>query len=128
MARTTARVERDTLIGGAGDSSRITIGTPAWYAWLEMATTFAFVGELGSFTARKERSTRAGGYWKAYRKHKGTLRSAYLGKSADLTLDRLNAVALSLAPADAPPKHEPVSGSIPSAASAPNLPAGTVTF
>src|SRR5262245_44555452 len=115
MARTTPRVERGTLVGGAADGSRLAIDTPAWLAWLETATTFAFVGEQGSFTARKERSARAGGYWKAYRKHKGTLRSAYLGKSADLTLDRLNAVALSLAPTDVPPKHERVGRSIPSA-------------
>jgi LuxR family maltose regulon positive regulatory protein len=51
----------------------------------------------GSFTARKERSGRAGWYWKAYRKHKGTLHRAYLGKSADLTLERLNAIARELA-------------------------------
>jgi LuxR family maltose regulon positive regulatory protein len=128
MARTTPRVERSTLIGAAGDGSTIAIGTPAWYAWLEQATTFAFIGEQGSFTARKERRARAGGYWKAYRKQAGTLRSAYLGKSTDLTLDRLNAVALSLAPADTPPKREPDGGFVPSAAPAPNLPSGTVTF
>jgi LuxR family maltose regulon positive regulatory protein len=128
MAGTTPRVERGTLVGGAADGSTIAIDTPAWYAWLETATTFAFVGEQGSFTARKERSARAGGYWKAYRKHKGTLRSAYLGKSADMTLEKLNAIAVGLATAAAPPKREPAGGPIPSAASAPNLPAGTVTF
>src|SRR5262245_9707 len=121
MARTIPRVELGTLVGDAADGSTIAIDTPAWYAWLEQATTFAFVGEQGSFTARKERSARAGGYWKAYRKLKGTLRSAYLGKSADLTLERLNAVALSLAAADAPPKREPVGGSVPSAVPAPQL-------
>jgi LuxR family maltose regulon positive regulatory protein len=116
------------LVGGAVDGSTITIGTPAWYAWLEVATTFAFVGEQGSFTARKERSERAGGYWKAYRKQGGTLRSAYLGKSADLTRERLNAIAVGLATAAAPTKREPDGGSIPSAASAPSLPTGTLTF
>src|SRR5262245_49471068 len=113
MARTTPRVERSMLVGGAGDGNAIAVGTPAWYAWLEQATTFAFAGGQGSFTARRERSARAGGYWKAYRRHKGTLHSAYLGKSADLTLDRLNAVALSLAHAEAPPRREPAGGSIP---------------
>src|SRR5262245_11649747 len=107
MARTTPRVERSTLIVAAGDARTIVVGTPDWYDWLERATSFAFVGEQGSFTAREERSARAGGFWKAYRKQAGTLRSAYLGKSADLTLDRLNAVALNLASADAPPKREP---------------------
>jgi len=53
MAGTTPRVERGTLVGGAADGSTIAIDTPAWLAWLETATTFAFVGEQGSFTARK---------------------------------------------------------------------------
>src|SRR5262245_3123093 len=128
MARTTPRVDLGTLVGSAADGSTIAIDTPAWYAWLEQATTFAFVGEQGSFTARKERSARAGGYWKAYRKLKGTLRSAYLGKSADLTLERLNAIAVSLAPGDASPRRDSVGGFIPSAAPAPSLPTGTITF
>ena len=89
MARTTPRVAGATLVARADDARAIAVGTPAWYAWLEGATTFAFVGAAGSFTARKERRRRADGYWKAYRKRAGVVRSAYLGKSADLTLERL---------------------------------------
>jgi LuxR family maltose regulon positive regulatory protein len=63
---------------------------------LEQATAFAFAGESGRFTARKERRGRAGWYWKAFRKQAGQVRSAYLGKSADLTLDRLNVIAWDL--------------------------------
>jgi hypothetical protein len=84
------------LLGLNGQASAIAVGTPAWFAWLEEAITFAFASEQGSFTARKERSGRSGWYWKAYRKRDGALHRAYLGKAADLTIDRLNAIASGL--------------------------------
>src|SRR6266498_4294468 len=133
MARTTPLVEGSTLVSGAGDADTIAIGTPAWYAWLEQATTFAVATLGGTFTARKERIARAGGYWKAYRKRAGKVHSAYLGQSADLTLERLQAVAASLANAAVPGQaHErlvagapaPVAESMEHTA----LPTGTVTF
>src|SRR5215218_9032564 len=109
MARTTPQVAGATLVARADDARAIAVGTPAWYAWLDGASTFAFVGVGGSFTARKERR-RAEGYWKAYRKRAGVLRSAYLGKSADLTLERLQAAAATLAesavPGNAPPRSD----------------------
>jgi len=41
-----------------------------------------------------QRAPSAGGeYWVAYRRHGGRLRKAYLGKTEDLTLERLNAAA-----------------------------------
>jgi ATP/maltotriose-dependent transcriptional regulator MalT len=89
VARTTPRVENDTLASPDGEGTTIRVGEPAWYAWLEQATTFAFASSMGSFTARKERGGRAGRYWKAYRTRASQLRRAYLGKSEDLTLDRL---------------------------------------
>jgi LuxR family maltose regulon positive regulatory protein len=103
MARTTARVEQETLISTAPAAGSITVGTPAWFAWLESATTFSFSGPTGSFTARKEGRARGGGYWKAYRTAHGTQRRVYVGKSADLTLARLNDAAATLAAALAPP-------------------------
>jgi LuxR family maltose regulon positive regulatory protein len=99
-------VEETTLLASASGADAILVGTPAWYAWLEQATTFAFVGARGRFTARKERRGRSGWYWKACRKRAGRVSSAYLGKTADLTLERLQQVAATLArpqsPADAP--------------------------
>src|SRR6266511_6485280 len=85
------------LIGREGAASSIAVGSLAWYAWLEDATTFAFTSAEGGFTARKERSGQTGWYWKAYRKRDGTLHRAYLGKSADLSLDRLTAIATDIA-------------------------------
>jgi LuxR family maltose regulon positive regulatory protein len=85
-----------------GQKQALTVGSAAWFAWLEMASTFSYVGETGSFTARRELSghKRGGWYWKAYRKQHGQLFSRYLGKSETLTLARLQTVAQALA--DAP--------------------------
>jgi LuxR family transcriptional regulator, maltose regulon positive regulatory protein len=102
MARTTAQLDGATLVPSERDASPITVDTPAWYTWLEHATTFAFRSSSGRFTARKERQARGGGYWKAYRTSHGTLHRAYLGKSQDLTLERLNRAAATLAAASAP--------------------------
>jgi hypothetical protein len=75
----------------------IALGTIAWQRWLEHATSFAYLGSAGRFTARKERRGRADGHWRAYRRRGGKLYSAYLGQSADLTPERLEAVAQALA-------------------------------
>ncbi|MEO8288399.1 MAG: LuxR C-terminal-related transcriptional regulator [Chloroflexota bacterium] len=86
----------------ASDGERfITVGTPAWFAWLESAAAFAFTSPAGSFTARKETRARGGWYWKAYHTAQGTLHRAYLGKTSDLTLERLETIAATLAAAPA---------------------------
>jgi hypothetical protein len=72
MARTTALVDGATLVLPDSDASPIALDTPAWFAWLERATTFVFRSPSGRFTARKERQARGGGYWKAYRTSHGT--------------------------------------------------------
>jgi LuxR family maltose regulon positive regulatory protein len=77
----------------------MTIEDPAWFAWLDEASSFAFHGQRGSFTARKETKQRGAVYWYAYRKREGKLAKKYLGKTADLTLTRLEEVA-GVLPAD----------------------------
>ena len=99
MARTTPIVQVDVLIYQRdGEECSLAVGTPAWYAWLETVTTFAFSSSYGTFTARKEQAgnRRGGWYWKAYHKRNGKLHRAYLGKSEELTLERLNAIAAAL--------------------------------
>jgi predicted ATPase/DNA-binding NarL/FixJ family response regulator len=93
-------VQDDTLsYQQDGQAYRLSVGTPAWYAWLSAATIFAFRSEVGSFTARKEQAghKRGGWYWRAYRKRGGKLRRVYVGTSENLTLDRLRTVAATLA-------------------------------
>jgi LuxR family maltose regulon positive regulatory protein len=82
-----------------GRDYRLAVATPAWYAWLDTARTFAFRSGAGTFTARKEQAghKRGGWYWRAYRKRGGKLHSAYLGTSEELTWERLTNVAAALA-------------------------------
>ena len=58
MARMTARVEGSTLVSAPDASHPMPVGTPAWFAWLERATAFAFTSPAGHFTVRKEARTR----------------------------------------------------------------------
>ncbi len=67
-----------------------------WFAWLDEVSSFAFHGQSGSYTARKETKQRGAVYWYAYRKTQGKLAKKYLGKTADLTLARLENVAAAL--------------------------------
>src|SRR5436305_1991065 len=93
-------VQGETLVYRQdGQEQVLTVDSAAWFAWLETASTFSFVSETGSFTARREQAghKRGGWYWKAYRKQHGKLSSRYLGKSETITLARLQAVAQDLA-------------------------------
>jgi predicted ATPase/DNA-binding CsgD family transcriptional regulator len=85
-------------LDGAGEQiAPVIVGSDAWYTWLadRQIQSFSFRNLLGSFTARRERK-RHGWYWYAYRKRAGRLRKAYLGKTEELTPQRLNAVAAAL--------------------------------
>ncbi len=108
MARTTPQIVNDLLTDYAGAES-IAVGSPAWFAWLEQSTGFSFRGPTGVFTARREARERGDGYWRAYRTVDGRQRRAYLGRSADLTPERLRAVAARLG-ADSPARPASASG------------------
>ncbi len=95
MARSIPKVREGSLqqhIAEGTSTNTISIGTAAWYSWLEQHHSFTFETPGTNFTARKEQ--RPGGwYWYAYRRSRGKLHSAYLGKSEELSLQRLNAIA-----------------------------------
>src|SRR5260370_11315904 len=102
-------VRGDTLIyQRGGQDYRLPVGTPAWYGWLSTERTFAFRSAFGTFTARKEQASnkRGGWYWRAYHKRKGKLHRVYLGKSEEVTLERLNTVAAALTAQDAVAEDE----------------------
>jgi predicted ATPase/DNA-binding CsgD family transcriptional regulator len=82
-----------------GSPVQIVVDTSDWYNWLQTASTFTFRGEEGLFTAHKERAgnRRGKAYWRAYRKRDGKLHRVYLGQSEELTLERLQSVAVVLA-------------------------------
>ncbi|HXX79238.1 MAG TPA: hypothetical protein VEI53_12145, partial [Ktedonobacteraceae bacterium] len=72
------------------------VESPAWFIWLEKASSFAFHGRMGSYTARQEHKERGGGYWYAYLREQDKVTKRYLGRSADLTVARLELIAQSL--------------------------------
>ena len=67
--------------------------SPAWFAWLDQVSSFAFSGKSGHYTARKEAKQRGDRYWYAYLATGEQLTKKYLGKTADLTLARLEHIA-----------------------------------
>jgi LuxR family maltose regulon positive regulatory protein len=65
----------------------------AWFVWLDEAPSFTFQGKAGSYIARKEATRPGHGYWYAYIRTGKKLLKKYVGKTADLTLARLEDVA-----------------------------------
>jgi predicted ATPase/DNA-binding CsgD family transcriptional regulator len=95
MARSIPKIRDDSLhvptLEGKS-TSVIALESAAWDSWVEHARSFRFETPHASFTARKEQ--RPGGwYWYAYRRRHGTLHIAYLGKSEELSIERLHTVA-----------------------------------
>src|SRR5260370_22179601 len=94
--RATPFIEGETLTyQHDGQARALLVGTPAWYRWLQTATTFTFTSDGGRFTARKEQAgnKRGGWYWRAFHQRDGKLHRIYLGKPKDVTLLRLHALA-----------------------------------
>jgi hypothetical protein len=78
------------------------VGTHEWWEWVnsDKAESFRFECEHGvkGYRARKEGiKSRSGSFWYAYKRIDGKLRKRYLGKSEELTLERLESVAYDLA-------------------------------
>ena len=68
----------------------------AWFTWLTQVSSFTFQGQTGCYTAHQEPKQRGGRYWYAYRATGEKRMKRYLGKTADLTLARLEQVASAL--------------------------------
>jgi hypothetical protein len=83
------------------------LDTPAWFAWLETATTFryhstctrpvarGFTRPLQPISLRKEQRRR-GFLWYAYLRKGGQLLKRYAGRPQALTITRLDEIALDL--------------------------------
>ncbi|QBD76829.1 hypothetical protein EPA93_12770 [Ktedonosporobacter rubrisoli] len=62
--------------------------------WLEQIASFSFHSRDGMYyTVRKQKVQRGGSYWYAYRRLHGRIIKRYLGKTADLSLNRLEEIA-----------------------------------
>ncbi|GHO89456.1 LuxR C-terminal-related transcriptional regulator [Dictyobacter formicarum] len=69
------------------------LDSPTWYTWLEQTDSFAFHGQNGAYTARREQVKQGDWYWYAYQRTQKHVRKRYLGKSEALTLQRLEEIA-----------------------------------
>ena len=76
-----------------GDA-RIAVGSLQWFEWLSSAKNFSFKSQSGCFVAQCEKR-RNKAYWYAYRRA-GRLIKVYLGKTEELTLERLEQASFSL--------------------------------
>ncbi len=78
----------------ATHSQEITVGSLEWYAWLQDETnrSFSFKTDYGTFSVRRELK-RHDWYWYAYRKIRRAFHKIYLGRSQELTPERLRQVA-----------------------------------
>jgi LuxR family maltose regulon positive regulatory protein len=65
--------------------------SPAWFDWLNQASSFVFLAEQGRYTLRKERKQRGDAYWYAYHHEDKQFAKKHVGKTSDLTLARLEA-------------------------------------
>src|SRR5579859_3321508 len=85
-------------------SGAVPVESAAWFAWLRTATSFTYKSSGGTYTARREE--RSGSqFWYAYRRMAGVLRKAYLGRSAELSVERLEQAARTLAELAGVPAH-----------------------
>ncbi len=94
-------VRNGCFLSPSPDGVQLRVGSPAWFTWLESHSAFRYDGPAGHFAAHKQRVRDNVAYWQAFRKQAGKLRSVHLGRSHNLTPDRLEAAARALAPAGA---------------------------
>jgi hypothetical protein len=78
------------------DKSCKCFGYTEWERLIEQIETFEFRGAAGSFIARKEKRAHGCAYWYAYTWGSAGRRKTYLGRPAELTLARLEAMASKL--------------------------------
>jgi hypothetical protein len=75
------------------NQASIEVDSAAWFAWLALANRFCYwpSASIYRLTIRKEKR-RHGFYWYAYLKNDRKLHNAYVGRTLDLTMHRLQLV------------------------------------
>jgi hypothetical protein len=104
MAHKTPLIRQQTLFLPDQLAPLCSVGSIQWFEWLQTATSFRFASTqrrsiihghgplLPPISLRKERR-RQRDFWYAYRREYGQLCKCYAGRSAQLTLARLNELA-----------------------------------
>ncbi len=109
MAKQTPAVRHNRLFLTAhpGAPALCQLNSPEWFAWLNSATSFRYQTTqrlavtahysraLRPISVRKERRRRRSLWYANLRVH-GTLYKRYVGRSSDLTVERLDEIALLL--------------------------------
>lgn len=85
-----------TLLAVFGNALSFCPESQEGFAWLEHIPSFAFEGREGRFTARRETKQRGESYWIAYQRCGGKLQKKYLGKTCDLSAEKLEEAAKSI--------------------------------
>jgi LuxR family transcriptional regulator, maltose regulon positive regulatory protein len=78
-----------------GTANSVRIGSSQWFTWLAENDRFVVEGNSGRYLAQRE-IRREHGYWYGYRRHNKKLFKTYLGRTEELTHDRLEQAAVSL--------------------------------
>ena len=83
-------------LSAANDTAPVELTPATLLSWLDQVSSFAFHSQSGAYcTVRKENIQGNGAYWYGYRSlHRRTIKR-YLGRTADLSLTRLEKVAAS---------------------------------
>jgi LuxR family transcriptional regulator, maltose regulon positive regulatory protein len=92
-------VQNDLLVMDnpvAGTVDPIQVGSQQWIAWLADHRAFTYKGVAGHLAARCE-LRRGIGYWYGYRRREGKLKKIYLGRSEELTQEKLERASALLA-------------------------------
>ncbi|MEH2236142.1 hypothetical protein [Nostoc sp.] len=89
-----ATVIQGMLATDSGSIIDVESNSPQWLEWLTSHNSFRYEpkSSLTGFTARVEKT----GYWYGYRKIQGKLHKRYIGKIAELTIERLEEIAVQL--------------------------------
>src|SRR5438552_9147255 len=76
------------------DHPLLQVDDESWFAWLATHTSFSFQGKYGQLNLLKEARPRGEeGYWYAYQRQRKRMLKKYAGRSTDLTIARLEAIA-----------------------------------
>lgn len=75
----------------------LTLEDDAWRSWLDGVASFAFHSRTGDRCTVRRETVRRGAYWYAYRSLGGRTVKRYVGRTADLSISRLEEVAVALA-------------------------------
>ncbi len=97
MHQTIARVKGGRLYQPQTEGSPIVVGSSAWFDWLEHHCDFLFIDRKGRFTAHKSDTDPDGEIWEAIRTRNGQQSRVHLGRSYELTLERLQAAVRTFA-------------------------------